>query len=149
MNSRNKNKPPEDWDIRFVRAFSKNPRTCVYCGFRATSYEGWCQLVIDHFIPRAAGGEDSARNYVVSCYRCNQWKGHYDPGDKRYTYLPPGKKQREELIKMAKAHIQESAKKQGRRELYEFIMQVPTRLAADRHRAHDRRLRVNPLRQAA
>jgi len=121
-------KPPEGWDKNFVRAFVKKPTTCVYCGFRATSYRGWCQLVIDHFIPKAAGGEDSARNYVVSCYRCNQWKGHYDPGDKRYTYLPPGKKEREELIEKAKAHIRKSEKEQGRLELYKFIMQKARRL---------------------
>jgi len=116
-------KPPEDWDREFIRAFRKNPNTCFYCGFRATSYRAWCQLVIDHFIPRAAGGEDSVRNYVVCCYRCNQWKGRYDPGGKRFTHLPPGKKEREELIEKAREHIRKSEEKQHRHEVYDFIMQ--------------------------
>ena len=120
-------KPSEGWDKELVRPFAKNPGTCVYCGFPATTYQAWCQLVIDHFIPRAAGGEDSARNYVVSCYRCNQWKGQYDPGEKRHTYLPPGKKQREGLIEKAKEHIRKSEKEQGRRELYGSIMQKASR----------------------
>jgi len=47
-------KPSEGWDKELVRPFAKNPGTCVYCGFPATTYQAWCQLVIDHFIPRAA-----------------------------------------------------------------------------------------------
>ncbi len=121
-------KPPEDWEKELVGAFVKNPSTCVYCGFRATPYPVWRQLVIDHFIPKVAGGEDSARNYVVSCYRCNQLKGRYDPGEKRYSYLPPGKKQREELIEKARAHIEKMEKAQGRLELYNFIMEKARRL---------------------
>ena len=112
---------PEGWDEEIVQAFLENPRTCVYCGFRATSYLAWCQLVLDHFIPKRVGGGASRRNYVVSCYRCNQWKGRYDPGDGRYTYLQRGKKQRKELIEKAKAFIRASKERQGRRELYNFI----------------------------
>ena len=115
-------RPPEGWDKEEQRAFVENPCTCVYCGFRATSYRAWCQLVLDHFIPKRVGGEDRSRNYVVSCYRCNQWKGRYDPGDGQYTYLPRGKKQREVLIEKAKAHIRASEERQGRPELYQVIM---------------------------
>ena len=118
---RDSQKSPDGWDKEVERAFVENPRTCVYCGFRATSYRSWCQLVLDHFIPKRVGGEGSSRNYVVSCYRCNQWKGRYDPGGRRYTYLPRGKKQREELIEKAKAYIEASKEKQGRLELYKFI----------------------------
>jgi 5-methylcytosine-specific restriction endonuclease McrA len=115
-------KCPEGWDKEEERAFVKNPDTCVYCGFRAKSYRAWCQLVLDHFIPKAVGGVDSSRNYVVCCYRCNQWKGRFDPGDGRYTYLPRGKKQRKVLIKKAKAHIKASEKEQRRHKFYKFIM---------------------------
>ena len=111
----------DGWDKEMVRPFVENPCTCVYCGFRATSYRAWCQLVLDHFIPKRVGGEHSSRNYLVSCYRCNQWKGRYDPGGGRYTYLPRGKKQREALIKGAIDHIEESKERQARRELYNFI----------------------------
>jgi 5-methylcytosine-specific restriction endonuclease McrA len=119
-------KPPEGWE-RYESTFVNNPRTCVYCGFRALWYRAWCQLVIDHFIPKKAGGEDSSRNYVVSCYRCNQWKGQYDPGKRRYTYLPPDEERRGALIEAARAHIRESEMKQGRREFYRFIMQKTQR----------------------
>jgi 5-methylcytosine-specific restriction endonuclease McrA len=112
----------DGWDEEIVQAFVENPCTCVYCGFRAPLYPAWRQLVLDHFIPKRVGGEDSSRNYVVSCYRCNQWKGRFDPGDGRYTYLPRGKKQSELLIKKAKAHIDASEKSQGRPKLYRFIM---------------------------
>ena len=112
----------DGWDKEVERAFVEDPCTCVYCGFPATSYRAWCQLVLDHFIPKRVGGEDSSRNYVVSCYRCNQWKGRYDPGGGRYTYLPRGKKQREALIEKAKAHIRASEERQGRPEPYQLIM---------------------------
>ena len=115
-------KPPEGWDKEIVQAFVENPCTCVYCGFRARSYRAWCQLVLDHFIPKRADGEDSSRNYVVSCYRCNQWKGSYDPGGRRHRYLPRAKNQREALIGKARAHISASQERQGRRKFYEFIM---------------------------
>jgi 5-methylcytosine-specific restriction endonuclease McrA len=112
----------DGWDEETVQAFVENPCTCVYCGFRATSYRAWCQLVLDHFIPKRVRGKHTSKNYVVSCYRCNQWKGRYDPGGGRYTYLPRGKKQREMLIEKAKAHIRASEERQGRHELYESIM---------------------------
>ena len=32
-------------------------------------------LVIDHIIPRARGGLDTAENLCASCYRCNEYKG--------------------------------------------------------------------------
>ena len=121
-NGKSSRKPPEGWD-KYVRTFLKNPDTCVYCGFRARSYKAWCQLVIDHFIPKKARGQDNSRNYVVSCYRCNQWKGQHDPGGGRYTCLPVGKKQRQALIEKAKAHIEESEKNQGRYDFYQFIIQ--------------------------
>ena len=38
----------DGWDKEVERAFVENPCTCVYCGFRATSYRAWCQLVLDH-----------------------------------------------------------------------------------------------------
>lgn len=112
----------DGWDKEVERAFVENPCTCAYCGFQATLYRAWCQLVLDHFIPKRVGGEDSSRNYVVSCYRCNQWKGRYDPGGGRYAYLPRGKRQREVLIEKAKAHIRASEERQGRPALYQSIM---------------------------
>ena len=81
------------------------------------------QLVVDHFIPDAAGGETSPKNYVVSCYRCNQFKAGYDPSEGRHTFLPPEGRERAALIKKARAEIEKRENDQGRPGFYRFIMQ--------------------------
>ena len=42
---------------------------CAYCGSEK-------KLTIDHVIPRARGGKDSAENMVCCCHECNQDKAH-------------------------------------------------------------------------
>ena len=32
-------------------------------------------LVMDHILPRSAGGDDERDNLAASCYRCNEFKG--------------------------------------------------------------------------
>lgn len=32
-------------------------------------------LVLEHIVPRAAGGQTIRRNLWLSCYRCNEFKG--------------------------------------------------------------------------
>jgi len=32
-------------------------------------------LVIDHIVPRSAGGSDERENLAAACYRCNEFKG--------------------------------------------------------------------------
>jgi hypothetical protein len=32
-------------------------------------------LVVDHVIPRSAGGSNARENLVAACYRCNEFKG--------------------------------------------------------------------------
>jgi len=108
---------PEGWE-GYVSAFVEGQCKCVYCGFRGTRYSTWRQLVVDHFIPAAAGGEDSARNYVVCCYRCNNFKGSYDPGGRRYTHLPAEKKERTALIKKTRVEIRKRERKQRRHDFY-------------------------------
>ena len=110
-----------EWWEEFTKTFVRGRGKCVYCGFQATTYSAWRQLVVDHFIPRAAGGEDGAKNYVLSCYRCNQFKAGYDPGGGRYTCLPRGKRERSALIEKAKAKIVEQEKKQGRSDFYGHV----------------------------
>ncbi|OPL07915.1 MAG: hypothetical protein AVO33_03335 [delta proteobacterium ML8_F1] len=39
------------------------------------------QVNIDHYLPRARGGKDEIYNYVLSCQRCNKYKGERVPGD--------------------------------------------------------------------
>ena len=45
---------------------------CIYCG--TSSVEDATQLHVDHIIPRASGGEDTAWNLVTACARCNHEK---------------------------------------------------------------------------
>ena len=42
---------------------------CAYCGSEK-------KLTIDHVIPRARGGKDSAENMVCCCESCNHNKAH-------------------------------------------------------------------------
>jgi hypothetical protein len=44
--------------------------TCQYCGRRAPEVV----LVVDHVVPRCAGGDSSMANLVTSCRDCNQGK---------------------------------------------------------------------------
>lgn len=48
--------------------FSRSNGKCVYCGAKAEE--------IDHVIPRANGGTNSAHNLVASCRNCNQMKSN-------------------------------------------------------------------------
>lgn len=49
---------------------------CRYCGQDGlASPENWRGSVIDHFIPRKAGGSDEGKNLVTSCHYCNAVKG--------------------------------------------------------------------------
>ena len=41
---------------------------CVYCGSQS-------ELTLDHVKPRSKGGNNTARNVVCACRRCNQEKG--------------------------------------------------------------------------
>lgn len=50
---------------------------CEFCGVSETDAAG--QLTVDHFRPRAKGGEDSLDNLVYACIRCNVYKQDYWP----------------------------------------------------------------------
>ncbi len=47
----------------------KFQRTCVYCGVQGVPLE------IDHLLPKARGGSNSASNLTLACRPCNQRKG--------------------------------------------------------------------------
>jgi hypothetical protein len=55
---------------------------CGYCGVSEDDIGG--DLTVDHFVPVAAGGDDSDDNLVYACFRCNLFKGdfHPTPGDR-------------------------------------------------------------------
>jgi len=50
---------------------------CEFCGISETDTGG--QLTIDHFQPKAKGGDDSLDNLLYCCARCNQYKLDYWP----------------------------------------------------------------------
>ncbi len=52
-------------------------RSCGYCGVTEVPVGG--ELTIDHYRPRAAGGDDDQGNLVYACIRCNQYKGDFWP----------------------------------------------------------------------
>jgi len=53
---------------------------CIYCG--KSSVEDAAQLHVDHVIPRAGSGGDTAGNLVTSCARCNLEKAARPLGEK-------------------------------------------------------------------
>jgi hypothetical protein len=50
---------------------------CEFCGVTETDTGG--QLTVDHFQPKAKGGDDSLENLLYCCTRCNQYKLDYWP----------------------------------------------------------------------
>ncbi len=50
---------------------------CEFCGVTETAVGG--ELTVDHFQPRAKGGDDSFENLLYCCVRCNQYKFDYWP----------------------------------------------------------------------
>ena len=50
-----------------------------YCGVTEVSTGG--TLTIDHYQPRAAGGNDEPDNLVYACVKCNQYKHDFWPSD--------------------------------------------------------------------
>lgn len=46
---------------------------CEYC--QTNSRLIGMPLVMEHILPKAAGGGDESENLAASCYRCNEFKG--------------------------------------------------------------------------
>ncbi len=55
---------------------------CAYCG--VSEEEAGCELEIDHFRPRAAGGADRLNNLVYCCAACNRFKADFWPARNPY-----------------------------------------------------------------
>ena len=50
---------------------------CCYCGIRTTEECNKSNSSsIEHIIPSSMGGENHPDNYVISCHRCNQFRGN-------------------------------------------------------------------------
>ncbi len=54
------------------RIFKRDRSTCQYCGSKKN-------LTIDHVIPRSRGGDNTWKNLVTCCSRCNVTKGSKTP----------------------------------------------------------------------
>jgi len=50
---------------------------CEFCGIEESDAGG--ELTIDHYQPKAKGGDDSLDNLLYCCSRCNQYKLDYWP----------------------------------------------------------------------
>lgn len=50
---------------------------CEFCGVSEADTGGL--LTVDHFRPRASGGDDSLENLLYACARCNLYKHDYWP----------------------------------------------------------------------
>ncbi|MBM4465397.1 MAG: HNH endonuclease [Chloroflexi bacterium] len=50
---------------------------CEFCG--VTETDAGSELTVDHYQPRAKGGDDSLENLLYCCPRCNQYKLDYWP----------------------------------------------------------------------
>ena len=55
--------------------FARDEHRCQYCGQRFRIKD----LTIDHVVPRVQGGENSWKNLVCACYKCNAKKGGRTP----------------------------------------------------------------------
>lgn len=65
---------------------------CVYCNSDTN-------LVIDHIIPIALGGDDSLDNLAVACRRCQAGKATRTPRQAGYTFRSPVAEQRYERMR--------------------------------------------------
>tara|TARA_R110002096_G_scaffold103220_2_gene227545 strand:+ start:1004 stop:1549 length:546 start_codon:yes stop_codon:yes gene_type:complete len=55
--------------------FKRDAHLCMYCGERFGRHD----LSRDHVTPISQGGEDTWRNVVTACKRCNNQKANYTP----------------------------------------------------------------------
>jgi hypothetical protein len=65
---------PRHEDVR-----QRYQRRCGYCGVSEVDTGG--ELTVDHHRPVSAGGDDSDDNLIYACFRCNTYKGDFDPDD--------------------------------------------------------------------
>lgn len=62
---------------KFESVRQRYRRACGYCGVTETAVGG--ELTVDHYQPRAVGGDDDDDNLVYACVKCNQYKGEFWP----------------------------------------------------------------------
>jgi CRISPR/Cas system Type II protein with McrA/HNH and RuvC-like nuclease domain len=63
---------PRSIKVNRRRIFKRDGHTCQYCGSKKN-------LTIDHVMPRSRGGQNTWKNMVTCCSRCNLYKGDKTP----------------------------------------------------------------------
>jgi hypothetical protein len=76
---------------------------CGYCTVTETSAGG--NHTLDHYKPRAVGGNDEDDNLVYACIKCNQYKGDFWPSA---DDLAKGHRVLHPLFDNLKEHIREN-----------------------------------------
>ena len=71
--------------VKFNRrnVIARDANCCQYCGRRFP----YCELSLDHVVPRSQGGPTTWENVVTSCLRCNVRKGDRTPDRAGMTLL--------------------------------------------------------------
>jgi len=80
------------WEAKKRLLLERFGSKCYHCGIECTVDN--CQH--DHLIPRVKGGNDSKKNLVLSCLKCNLSKG----GNLVDDWIVTIKDKRSELLKM-------------------------------------------------
>lgn len=63
---------PKSIKVNRKRIFKRDGYTCQYCGSKKN-------LTVDHILPRSRGGENTWKNMVTCCSRCNSYKDNKTP----------------------------------------------------------------------
>lgn len=105
-----------DWNV-----YLRDSMTCVYCGLDGRrDFRIWQQLVVDHLIPRAQGGDDAEDNKVVSCARCNTLKKDQQLGTTESR--PRDSAHRQVLIDEARGIIQRACDRLEEKADYDLML---------------------------
>jgi 5-methylcytosine-specific restriction endonuclease McrA len=68
--------------VRMRKALAARQKgKCYYCGIIMTESDGVARtsLTLDHYVPKALGGQNTRSNYVAACLDCNNLKGDLMP----------------------------------------------------------------------
>jgi 5-methylcytosine-specific restriction endonuclease McrA len=73
----------------------RDQNTCQYCSKECESKV----LTIDHVIPRSRGGENTWKNLVAACKKCNQKKGNRTPKEANMVLLREPKRPKSNVLR--------------------------------------------------
>lgn len=76
----------------------RDNNTCQYCGYVGCS----SNLTLDHVMPKSRGGQNTWKNLVASCKKCNQKKRDRTPEEAGMKLLNKPKKPKNSVLKSIK-----------------------------------------------